>query len=148
MAIKSCKECKGQVSSKADKCPHCGAKQSKGSWIGTVALIVLGTIIVVNLATDKKPKSTPAQVWTREGQISQGFSGMDGSHRELTRKIKAALRDPNSYEHIETKYKDNGDNLTIVTSYRAKNGFGGMNSEMVVARASIDGKVIEIVSKQ
>lgn len=42
MALKKCKECDKEVSTKADKCPHCGAKQkSKGIGCGGLILIII-----------------------------------------------------------------------------------------------------------
>ena len=47
MALKKCKECKKDVSSKADLCPHCGAKQKRstiGCGSAIFIIIVLGFI--------------------------------------------------------------------------------------------------------
>ena len=43
MALKECKECGGQVSTKADVCPHCGAKktESLGYALAPVFLVLL-----------------------------------------------------------------------------------------------------------
>jgi hypothetical protein len=45
------------------------------------------------------------------------------------------LRDPDSFEHIETSIfpNDNGEHGLWMT-YRARNGFGGMNVERIYAR--------------
>ncbi|MEN6475661.1 MAG: zinc-ribbon domain-containing protein [Syntrophaceae bacterium] len=45
MALKKCKECGNEVSTKADKCPHCGAKV-KGN-IGCLGLI--GIFILIGM---------------------------------------------------------------------------------------------------
>lgn len=63
--------------------------------------------------------------------IRNGFhclSNWDGSHREFANNLKSQLRDPSSFEHIETRVTPEKDGEhTIIMKYRAKNGFGGMN---------------------
>ena len=81
----------------------------------------------------------------RKLSISSGFSSWDGSHKELEKIIKGAMNDPDSYEHIETKYVDNEDYLTVVTRYRGKNVYGGKVVNSASVRASIDGRVLEIL---
>ena len=54
MALKECKECGGQVSTKADVCPHCGAKKTKSRsrllfrvwWLFPVAVVFAGFLFV------------------------------------------------------------------------------------------------------
>jgi hypothetical protein len=49
--------------------------------------------------------------------------------------VKENLRDPASYDHIETRISPvskKGEHVLIM-KYRAKNGFGGMNVESLVA---------------
>jgi uncharacterized protein (DUF736 family) len=55
------------------------------------------------------------------------LSGWDGSHRATVNYVKKNLRDPESYQHIETRITpvDKDGNHTLVMQYRAKNGFGG-----------------------
>lgn len=71
----------------------------------------------------------------------QGFhclSQWDGAHSSLKRAVKDSMRDPDSFEHIETRITPVSDEGTHVLfmEYRAKNGFGGMN--IGTARAIID----------
>lgn len=46
MSIKNCKECKKEVSTKADSCPHCGAKQKKNP-IGCLGITLILIIISI-----------------------------------------------------------------------------------------------------
>ncbi|WP_420023721.1 hypothetical protein ACN9JG_06070 [Cereibacter azotoformans] len=66
------------------------------------------------------------------------LSGWDGSHLEFARTVKAQLRDPDSFEHVETQVvevDDAGRNRVIMT-FRARNGFGGMNVERALGSFS------------
>lgn len=46
MSLVKCKECKGQISTKADKCPHCGAKKNDGvsRFLWATALILMAFV--------------------------------------------------------------------------------------------------------
>jgi hypothetical protein len=65
------------------------------------------------------------------------LSSWDGSHRDIVRATKKQLRDPKSFEHIETRVTPVKDfKHTLYMNYRAKNGFGGMSVGTVVATYS------------
>lgn len=57
------------------------------------------------------------------------LSGWDGSHRGLVDAVSKSLRDPDSFEHAETKITpvDANGQHTVIMTFRAKNGFGGTN---------------------
>lgn len=46
-------------------------------------------------------------------QIEAQFSAWDGSHRGLEKVVKDAMNDPDSYDHVETRYVDKGDYLIV-----------------------------------
>jgi len=81
----------------------------------------------------------------RKKQFEDQFSAWDGSHRELTKIIKASMNDPDSYEHVETVYWDRDDHLIVSTTFRGKNAFGGTVVNTVKAKVSLDGQNIEII---
>ena len=63
------------------------------------------------------------------------LSGWDGSHREVKKYVEKRMRDPDSFEHIETRITPvnaKGEHALIM-KYRAKNGFGGMTVGVAVA---------------
>lgn len=63
------------------------------------------------------------------------LSSWDGSHRDLKNTIEKASRNPDSFEHIETKItpvNERGEHRVFM-SYRGENGFGGMARGMVSA---------------
>lgn len=79
---------------------------------------------------------------TAEAKPASGehcLSGWDGANRDLVRQVKASMREPNSFEHVETRIygNDNGEHGLWMT-FRARNGFGGMNVEKVYARIDHD----------
>jgi len=55
------------------------------------------------------------------------LSAWDGSHPQLTEHVRGRLRNPRSFEHIETRVGQIEDGRQAVyMEYRAENGFGGM----------------------
>jgi hypothetical protein len=61
------------------------------------------------------------------------LSDWNGSQSDVVRSVKANLRNPDSFEHIETRIapKNKKGEHTLIMTYRAQNGFGGMNVEAV-----------------
>lgn len=83
----------------------------------------------------------------RKEKIESQFSAWNGAHRNLERVIKESMNDPDSFKHVETVYRDKGDHLIVSTTFRGKNAFGGIVKNTVVAKVSLDGVVLEIISQ-
>jgi len=96
------------------------------------------------LAAEAKAKADARIAAAKAKKVAEekrkGFhclSGWDGSHRDIVRATKKQLRDPKSFEHIETRVTPVKDfKHTLYMNYRAKNGFGGMAVGTVVATYS------------
>ena len=89
--------------------------------------------------------SKPTAPLTRAEKISKQFSAWDGSHLNLTKVIKAGMNDPNSFEHANTTYIDEGDYLLVTETFRGTNAFGGVVPNTITAKVDLDGNVIKIV---
>ena len=91
-------------------------------------------------AANAKERAVLAQAADTDAAVERqkGFhclSAWDGSNRSTVDQVKAALRDPDSFEHIETSiYGNDAGEHGLWMDYRAKNGFGGMNVERIYAR--------------
>lgn len=83
----------------------------------------------------------------REELIKSQFSAWDGSHYGLEKYIKRHMNDPDSYDHVETRYLDKGDRLLVITSFRGKNAFGGVVKNSIAAEVSLDGDVLKVISE-
>lgn len=77
----------------------------------------------------------------RKAFVEKQFSSYDGSHIDFVRAFKKNLNDPDSFEHVETKYIDNGTSLTVIMKYRAKNGFGAFVLQIVKANITDEGQM-------
>ncbi|MFB2853507.1 DUF4875 domain-containing protein [Aeromonas allosaccharophila] len=98
-------------------------------------------------AEKDKAFAKKAVIEARIKKLESQFSAWDGSHRTLERAIKKSMNDPDSYEHVETTYRDLGDSLIVSTTFRGKNGFGGVVKNTVVAQVDLDGNILNIISE-
>lgn len=76
MAIVKCKECGGELSTKADACPKCGAKQKRPSGCLKVVLILflafIALAVIAPFVTDKStptPSTAPAPTATHAAAV-------------------------------------------------------------------------------
>lgn len=83
----------------------------------------------------------------RKELIEKQFSEYDGSHRGLEKYVKDNMNDPDSYDHIETRFLDKGDFILVVTKFRGANAFGGKVINTVSAKVDLEGNVFKIVSQ-
>lgn len=102
--------------------------------IGVSTLITV--LVLVGLSDNPETKDPKAG-------IEYQFSAWDGSHIGLTKLVKANMKDPNSYEHIDTQYRVMDSVILIVMRFRGKNSFGGLVPSIVTAKADLKGNVIE-----
>lgn len=108
-------------------------KLAAASAIVFVGLVAMCAIVVATLPSS--PATPPSC-----------FSAWDGAHRTLQDRVKAQLKDPDSYEHIETRYTGTEESpVRITTSFRARNSFGGYVVNRAVAEGGADCSVSNVV---
>lgn len=121
-------------------------KGKKGTGIGCLTAVAIGVFLIFAFG-----RESPEDKLARENREAaqkvedtrKGFhclSGWDGSFKPAVDKVKEGLREPDSFEHVETRVTpvNNGEHTFIMT-YRAKNGFGGTNVEKVIGTYSNTG---------
>lgn len=89
-------------------------------------------------------KAEQEKLASRKKTIESQFSSWDGSHIDLTRRIKDSMNDPDSYKHFKTRYIDRGDHITVFAEFGGRNGFGGMVRNTISADYTIEGNLIQI----
>lgn len=99
---------------------------------------------------ESKPTPTKAQLEAAADRKA-GFhclSKWDGAHRGIVDKLKETLREPDSFEHIETRITPVNDKGMhgLMMRYRARNGFGGMNVGSLLASVKNSDCSFEIIS--
>jgi hypothetical protein len=136
-----CEECDREISSDATSCPGCGKKPKKPVGLGGYIVGGLVLIIIFNIASRDEPKPVAQIALTPGEQATKAKDDSNSNARLLNtvstlRTVKAALRDPKSVEWIDTMANEDGS--VVCVTYRARNGFGGLNVE----RATMVAKTI------
>lgn len=100
---------------------------------------------------EQKAADKQAKIDAEAAEKEKGFhclSSWDGSNRSTETQVKAMMRNPDSFEHIETKIAPVKDGKhVLLMQYRAQNGFGGMNVATAVANldnATCDATVVSV----
>ena len=106
---------------------------SRNTWImvtGSLLVIVVIAIVVPTMGQSDEEKAASAVQEAEDKR--QGFHCLNkntGRHWDMESLIKQSLKDPDSFEEVDTLVGDveNGEHL-IWVDYRARNSFGGMVS--------------------
>jgi hypothetical protein len=110
---------------------------------GCLAIGVVGFLLLILLSPQHKPSAEEY----RQGVHCLG--GFDGAFPPLRDAVEASLRDPDSFELVDTTITPlNAEKThTVEMTYRARNGFGGLNTESVRACVGADCELIEILDR-
>lgn len=54
------------------------------------------------------------------------------------------MHNPSSFEHVESRYFDDGVNFTVIMKYRGNNAFGAKVLNAVKAKIDIKGNIVQI----
>lgn len=73
----------------------------------------------------------------RREMIEQQFSSWDGSHRQFVREVKRVMHDDSSFDHIETRYRDDEDTIFLIMEFRGTNAFGATVRNTAYGRADV-----------
>lgn len=148
MALIRCPECNKEISNKANACPHCGHSKGtpKSYGCGTIILLlIIGTVIYGALKPKTPQIPQPLTPKTTEQIHAEKVANLFfmGKSIRCENWIKQHLKDPDSFETIETKYLDKKDFVIVNVKYRAKNSFNGFVVEIGTCKLSLDNQVLE-----
>jgi len=99
-------------------------------FLGVVAFFAV--VSLFSTLSDTDISKTSQQLQAERDKGFHCLSGWDGSHSGLVRLVKKTLRNPSSFKHVSTKIgrvDGSGEHFVSMT-YRAENGFGGLNTEL------------------
>ena len=119
MALKKCKECGKEVSTKAKECPGCGApiKQSSAGAIGCLTLFIL---FVIAMIISKQSGSEREKNWQSYNESSMAYYMMQDF-------VEKRLKSPSTAEYpsFSGRVKNLGNQEYQINSYvDAQNSFG------------------------
>ncbi|WP_070157488.1 zinc ribbon domain-containing protein [Sphingobium phenoxybenzoativorans] len=152
---KKCPACAETIKKEALVCKHCGAKFSAeevaagkakdknvNGVVGCLGVLIFLVMVATCVGKPSDPQSAAVEAKAEADKSAEnkrkGFhclSAWDGSHRGVADAVKERLRDPDSFEHIETRIApvDKDGAHALLMKYRARNGFGGMNVSEALA---------------
>jgi len=82
---------------------------------------------------------------SRAEKLKGMFSAYDGSHRGLVSAVEKNMNDPDSFDHVETRFSDKGDYILVYMKYRGKNSFGALVLGEITVKSDLDGNIFEEV---
>lgn len=136
MAMIACKECGSEVSSKATTCPKCGVtlrkKTSGCAMVAAGLLALVGIFMVVGMITNDYSTPSSASTTSAKAKADDGSTEKSTRAQTLVLLIRKTLRNPDSFKAESVLVTDA---LSVCATYRAENGFGGMNREQAVMSA-------------
>lgn len=135
MALSKCRECGGQVSTEAEKCPHCGASDflEKEEW--SLINHVVGPILVVLV-----PALMCGMCLSRSGEDQTPWHEQDAStmaYIQTQDYVRERLPTPSTAtfpDAYETQYKRDGQTYLIKAYVDHENQFGGTVRTHYVAK--------------
>jgi hypothetical protein len=136
MSLTHCPECQTTISNKAKICPACGVRPPRRT--SKLVLILVGALCIsLTIALTTGPTNTlaEAQAQSLAKTISdKAESDRFDMARESARAVRAAMRDPASFE-VEFIGVSSDAKISCM-KYRSRNGFGGMNGGIAVTVGS------------
>ena len=118
MAMIKCHECGKEISSKAEGCPHCGAKPKKGVGLGSVIMVGFLSLLVMLWFAGK----------SSDNNVSQPTDKFSTARGACLIVLKQSLNDPDSAKIGMTSEwytaERNDGTILVQPTARAKNAFG------------------------
>ena len=114
-----------------------------------IIVVILVCVWIFNTCSISDEKKIDSKQ-TIENKITNQFSAWNGYHRGLVRLTEEHLKDPDSFQHINTRHWKNLKDgvfvgtITVVMEYRAKNSFGGYVIGNIAAVYDIEGNLVKI----
>lgn len=100
--------------------------------------------VTAELELEYTARARAAERTALEASVKSQFSPWDGSHRQVERELKARMKNPASYEHVETRYRVGTDSITVFTTYRGTNSFGAVVPSEAIATVDKAGNVLTL----
>lgn len=138
-SVIGCVSCKKQFRVTPELMSDYESEKQLSAWdyVRRYGITVVGGFILVATALLAMFGGDPKSVeQIRDEQVQELFFA-DGQNYQVVQAVKKSMNDPDSFEHIETKYVDNGTGDVAVTMmFRGKNAFGGKVVNRAVAMVS------------
>jgi len=139
MSLTKCKECGNQVSTKADKCPNCGAPIKKKTEVGCFASIVIIIIVLIFIGKISNFFDERSKEEKRQGKAK--IEDVFEKDRKEKKRIAAAQKEKQQEKFLET-IEDHYQKVAIL--YKAKNYEGAAKElDPFISHGKLDYKDVE-----
>ena len=125
MALVSCHECGSKVSTKADRCPQCGAKPKPRTKTSTKIIAGLFGFVILASIIAQNSNTASTTMASSKKEVDPLIEKRFQTTVMVAKSVKASLRNPDSV--VWSGILANDDASVVCIEYRAQNGFGGMN---------------------
>jgi len=163
MALKKCKECGNEVSSKAKTCPKCGAPVKKEIGCGTGLIIILAFLIIIpaiigslssgpssvtsqpNTSPAPKPQPTPKEIALSKTKLDfswtkGGFDNVMEADFTITNNSQYAIKDIEitcvHYAKSGTRIDSNTRTIYDTVPANSKKSFNDFNMGLIHSQAN------------
>lgn len=142
MALLACHECGKQVSTEGRQCPSCGAKV-RGLKAGRTGLLtkLLALIFVLGFGGFIIGQVATPEPTAEQQKENSGAAKRDSAAAMAVMALKSGLRNPASLQWQDILASEDGG--IVCLDFRAQNGFGGLEHEVVTV---IKGKATKDIS--
>lgn len=118
MALKKCKECGNEISTKADKCPNCGAPVKKGHKGLAFFIIAIFAIIIIGQLSDFSKERSKQKDIQWQAKVAERKARADAKRKEIEKKKNLEYFNNNKPMILAeiTDYYDSGNYQQVVIS--------------------------------
>lgn len=101
----------------------------------------------INLEAVITYKETNIKNAEQKLKLKELFDEYHGGFKVVNKAIKRLMHDPNSFEHVNTKYEVKDNKIIFYTEYRGKNAFNATVLNSITGVMDLDGNILEIVTE-
>ncbi len=123
-----------------------GTKEYDNSKVSDFSTFINKSVVKkqkLKIEAEKLVAQKKAEAEKRAKSFENCMDPWDGSHYKLKWWVEKNLNDPESFEHIETRYKVFKKHANVVMTYRASNLFGAKIIKLI--KAKVDLKTCEVL---
>lgn len=116
-------------------------------WVVVGVLVLVWAIVWILVAFTDDGKSTseplaaPSPAQLRKDAVQRAINQGEVN---LMAYIKANMHDPDSFDLVDDRAIDAGDHITMVMTYRGRNGFNALRTERVAATFDMQGNITSV----
>ena len=144
MAMTSCKECKNQISTEAEKCPHCGSEAPKPT--SRLKILFVGIFIFIVARAVTTSIDPPVAVQKTETEIAVAAKKEADFQRvvKVAAWLKQNTKNPDSFVLTYGGLTDKG---AVCIEYRGTNSFNAIVPGRYVMSSAATGDTVALWNK-